>query len=494
MQLTQLQQLAQTHKQHSFLGFGFVIGGGLLACVLGFGHPNKNVQAVFLGCGLTLGFGGTTALMLHDQMRTGKTFLPFGRTELGSWLEEYEGRNYPEWIDYLPEGLQADAIALWQSQPKQPTPPPTVPAAAAMPPPVQPEPAAVAITPPPSSAQWDKTQWELWKRIVADCPDLRFILMANLVVISGVQQGGKSTFASIIGRLRGYLLGHQQTSVSPHKDGREFFGGDVIGHGGNFDAIAQWYEGMVNGFEVHPNTTTSLLVDELTQYVGDWETLGQNIVRTALSESVKHGYRVILVNHAKTVSAGFAGIKGARELIESSAVQITRSYAYKPDGSQTVNPVIDATFPGLGNRQITIPDWLNLELLKLVQTPAQTNNNPTVTPAVTTLVTPTVTPGYTSVTGNLVRFPVTPPVTACNHGEPSGYGFGNCNQLQPVTTVTTPVTANGGTVREQVLNLLSQGVSESKIIKDHLGYQGRNYQQGKAIFDQLVSDVNVVNR
>lgn len=494
-QLQQLQQQAQTHKHHSFLGFGAVIGGGLLACVLGFGHPNKNVQAVFLGCGLTLGFGGTAVLMLHDQMRTGKVYLPFGRTEFGAWFEDYITPGYPEWINWLDEAVQPDAIALWQAQPKQVTPPSAAtqlatPAAAPSPSPAVTE----SISPPAISAQWDRTQREVWNRIISDCPDLRLVLMANLVVISGVQQGGKSTLASIIGRLRGYLLGYQQVSVSPHKDGHQVFGGEVIGHGGNFEAIAQWYQAMVDGFEVHPDSVTSLLVDELTDYVDDWEKLGQEIVRTALSKSVKHGYRVILVNHAQTVSNGFANIKGAKQLIENSAVQIVRSYAYKPDGSQGINPVIEVTLPSLGTRQITLPDWLNLDFLKLVSMPLQADSNPTVTPAVTNLVTPTVTPGYTPVTGNLVRFPVTPPVTACNHGEPSGSQFGNCNQLQPVTTVTTPVTAPIVNMREQIANLISQGVSESKIIKEHLGYQGRNYPQGKAIFDQLMSGLDVVNR
>lgn len=464
--LQQLHNRATSAKHSSYLGYGSVLGGGLLACLLGFSSGDRNIQRQFVGTGLSLAIGGSAVLALLDKCNTGKVCLPFTRYQLGEWLEDAPGRNYPEWIDYLPEGLQGEAVSLWQSQPKQPTPPPpavtelvtpSAPAAAAMP---SPPPAVTdSISPPAVSSGWDRTQWEVWNHIVTDCPDLRLVLMANLVVISGVQQGGKSTLASIIGRLRGYLLGYRQISVSPHKDGHKIFGGEVIGHGGNFEAIARWYQGMVDGFEVHPSITTSLLVDELTDYVDDWEKLGQDIVRTALSKSVKHGYRVILVNHAQTVSNGFANIKGAKQLIESSAVQILRSYAYRPDGSQGINPTIEVTLPSLGTRQITLPDWLNLDFLKVVSMPPQANSNPTVTAPVQTVQNPVQTVEPT----NLVQFRLNRD-ELLNHSS-SGRFSGSVQFSSTVQGRFTPQNWDAAYTLNRITELHGQGLNQTQVIE-----------------------------
>ena len=220
-----------------------------------------------------------------------------------------------------------------------------------------------AIQPPAISARWSQQQWQLWERIVQDAPDLRFLLLANVVVISGSQQTGKSSLASAIAYCRRYLMGGESVAASPHPDAKTIFDGRVIGFGGNFDAIQGFYDEMVANFKMG-DRTRSLIVDELTQYTGDWQKLGQSLVRTAISESTKHGWKPILINHARTVSAGFAGIVGIKELIENSAVQVLRSYAYGADGSQGIDPVIIVTIPGLGERRLSIPAWLWLPTLK----------------------------------------------------------------------------------------------------------------------------------
>ena len=210
---------------------------------------------------------------------------------------------------------------------------------------------------PPISQQWTEKQWQLWNRIIQDCPDLRFALFSKVLVISGPQQTGKSSLASAIAYLRAVLLNQPCTAVSPHIDGDRIFAGDVIGSGGNFEGIEAWYTELVENFEMD-SQRRSLVVDELTQYQGDYEKLGQSIVRTALSESDKHGYSPILINHAKTVSAGFGNIKGCRELIDSSATKITRSYAETDYGAMERSPVIELERPGKKSIEVALPKWL----------------------------------------------------------------------------------------------------------------------------------------
>ena len=220
-----------------------------------------------------------------------------------------------------------------------------------------------AIQPPAISARWNQQQWQLWERIVQDAPDLRFLLLANVVVISGSQQTGKSSLASAIAYCRRYLMGWEPVAASPHPDAKTIFDGRVIGSGGNFNAIQSFYDEMTENFKMG-DVTRSLIVDELTQYAGDWQQLGQSLVRSAISESTKHGWKPILINHARTVSAGFAGIVGIKELIENSAVQVLRSYGYGADGSQGIDPVVIVTIPGLGERRLSVPAWLWLPTLK----------------------------------------------------------------------------------------------------------------------------------
>lgn len=220
-----------------------------------------------------------------------------------------------------------------------------------------------SITPPPISASWTGQQWQLWQRLMRDCPDLRFPLMAKLVVVSGPQQTGKSSLASAIAYLRSYLLDWPTLAVTPHPDGQTLFEGLVVGAGRNFGAIEAFYINLVENFSMGEKRR-SLIVDELTQYAGDWEELGQALVRTALSESDKHGFAPILINHAKTVSAGFAGIKGVRELIDSSALQLTRQYGETGWGEMCRSPQVRMNRPGQAETILPIPDWLHLPNLQ----------------------------------------------------------------------------------------------------------------------------------
>jgi len=227
---------------------------------------------------------------------------------------------------------------------------------------------AVAVEPgsiaaPPVSKDWTPQQWALWNRFTQDCPDLRYALMCKLLVVSGPQQTGKSSLASAIAYLRSYLLQRPTIAVTPHIDGAKIFDGEVIGAGGDFEAIQQFYTDLKENFQMGGDRR-SLVVDELTQYTGDWEKLGQSIVRTALSESDKHGWSPVLINHASTVSAGFADIKGVAKLIENSAVQIIRQYDETPWGEQTRSAEVRLLRPGKPEVVVTIPDWLHLPILQ----------------------------------------------------------------------------------------------------------------------------------
>ncbi|MEP1079448.1 hypothetical protein NDI52_28975 [Leptolyngbya sp. PL-A3] len=219
------------------------------------------------------------------------------------------------------------------------------------------------IAPPPISKNWSELQWQLWQRLVADCPDMRFVLMGKLVVVSGPQQCGKSSLASAIAYLRSYLLGWPTIAVTPHRDGQKIFAGVVVGAGGDFDAIQAFYSDLVENLRMGGDRQ-SLVIDELTQYSNGHEELGQSLVRTALSESDKHGIAPILINHARTLSGGFAGIKGVRDLLDSSAIQLTRQYGETDWGEQVRSAQVKMLRPGHGEVLLTIPDWLWLPELQ----------------------------------------------------------------------------------------------------------------------------------
>lgn len=220
-----------------------------------------------------------------------------------------------------------------------------------------------AISPPAESAQWNSQQWALWRQLMGACPELRFLLLANVVVVSGPQQTGKSSLAAAIAYLRQCLLQWRSVAVSPHPDGRSIFPGDVVGTDGDFGAIGQFYQDFRADFAMGRSPQT-LVVDELTQYHGKFKALGQSLVRTAISESVKHGWRPILINHASTLAGGFAGIEGVRSLLDSSVVSVMRRYAYNPDGSVGISPVVLVTLPDLGEKEIVIPGWVHLPYLR----------------------------------------------------------------------------------------------------------------------------------
>lgn len=233
-------------------------------------------------------------------------------------------------------------------------------------------PAHSSITPPPIADHWTELQWQLWQRLVADCPDLRFVLMGKLVVVSGPQQCGKSSLASAIAYVRSYLLGWPTIAVTPHRDGQKLFAGVVVGAGGDFDAIQAFYSDLVENLRLGGDRQ-SLVIDELTKYTNGHEELGQAIVRTALSESDKHGIAPILINHARTVSAGFSGVKGMRDLIDNSAIQLTRQYGETPWGEQTRSAEVKMARPGQPEMILTIPDWLYLPILQQHYSLAPTN-------------------------------------------------------------------------------------------------------------------------
>lgn len=216
---------------------------------------------------------------------------------------------------------------------------------------------------PPCSKKWTDAQWKLWKRIGSECPGIRSAIFAKVLVVSGPQQTGKSSLASAIAYCRLALLSVPVIAVTPHVDGKKIFGGLVVGAGQNFDEIELWYQGMVDGFSMNADRRT-IVIDEITQYTGDHEKLGQNIIRTALSESDKHGYSPILINHAATVSAGFAGIKGVRELIDTSAAKIVRRYAKTAYGAQTRSPNITVALPGEDAIEVSVPEWFYLPKLQ----------------------------------------------------------------------------------------------------------------------------------
>lgn len=220
------------------------------------------------------------------------------------------------------------------------------------------------IIAPPMAKDWKPQQRDLWNRIVKDCPEIRYLIFANLIVISGPQQSGKSSLASAIAYTRSILTGKPTQAITPHIDGATVFkGAEVIGHGGNFEAIDTWYKALKDGLTMGGDRVT-LIVDELTQYQDDYEKLGQAIVKTAISESTKHGLDPILINHATTVSAGFANIKGVRGLIDTSAVQVTRQYQEAEWGETQRSPIVAIARPGKEPIEVSIPAWFHLPTLE----------------------------------------------------------------------------------------------------------------------------------
>jgi len=220
-----------------------------------------------------------------------------------------------------------------------------------------------AIAAPPVSAQWTPQQWALWNRLMGECPDMRFVLMAKLVVVSGPQQCGKSSLASAIAYARSFLLGWDSTAVTPHVDGASIFHGRVIGSGRRFGEIQAFYENLVDNFSMGSDRQ-SLVIDELSQYTDEHQPLGQNLVRSAVTEADKHGINCILINHAKTLSGGFSGIKGFRELLDNSCVQLTRQYDETDWGEQVRSPQVTVSRPGKAEITLTVPDWFWLPILQ----------------------------------------------------------------------------------------------------------------------------------
>jgi len=237
----------------------------------------------------------------------------------------------------------------------------------------EPEPEPIAAQPVPElqalpnapqcSAHWNEKQKYLWAKIQSDCPELCYAIFGKVLVVSGPQQTGKSSLASAIAFIRKILLGESTIAVTPHVDGAKIFQGRIVGHGGNFDQIQVWYDRLTSDFSMDSDRQT-LVVDELTQYANGHEKLGQAIVRTAISESDKHGYSPVLINHARTVSAGFAGIKGMKALIESSAVQVTRQYQLSDHGAMQRSPTITISLPGKLPTTFMLPKWCYTPILK----------------------------------------------------------------------------------------------------------------------------------
>ncbi len=225
------------------------------------------------------------------------------------------------------------------------------------------EPAIAGAAMPPWAKDWNSTQKELWDRLIKDCPQMTLPIFSKLVVVSGPQQTGKSSLASAIAYCRFILRGDPTIAVTPHVDGKKMFSGLLVGAGGDFEEIQAWYEDLVSKFEMGGDRRT-ILIDELSQYTGDWEKLGQNIVRTALTESDKHGYSPILINHAQTVSAGFSGIPGVKALIDSSAIRILRQYHLTDWGEQTRSNTITMELPDGKKLSSTVPDWFHLPTLQ----------------------------------------------------------------------------------------------------------------------------------
>ena len=225
------------------------------------------------------------------------------------------------------------------------------------------EPAIAGAAMPPWAKDWNATQKQLWDKLIKDCPQMTLPIFSKLVVVSGPQQTGKSSLASAIAYCRFILRGDPTIAVTPHVDGKKMFSGLLVGAGGDFEEIEAWYEDLVSKFEMGGDRRT-ILIDELSQYTGDWEKLGQNIVRTALTESDKHGYSPILINHAQTVSAGFSGIPGVKALIDSSAIRILRQYELATWGEQTRSNTITMELPDGKKLSSTVPDWFHLPTLQ----------------------------------------------------------------------------------------------------------------------------------
>lgn len=277
-------------------------------------------------------------------------------------LQDVESGN---WVDRLPEREKQRYLADKAEELKElpaATGNTTTPEAIALDGDTEPQAIDPRKVAPPIAQNWTDKQWQLWNRLILDCPDLRFALFSKVLVISGPQQTGKSSLASAIAYLRAILLGQPCTAVSPHKDAIMLFRGELVGAGGDFEAIQEWYTDMVESFSMN-SKRRSLVVDELTQYAGEHEKLGQAIVRTALSESDKHGYAPILINHAKTLSAGFGNIKGVKELLNSSVTQITRRYRDLEYGAMERSPAVELERPGQKAIEFEIPAWLYTPIL-----------------------------------------------------------------------------------------------------------------------------------
>jgi hypothetical protein len=78
----------------------------------------------------------------------------------------------------------------------------------------------------------------------------------------------------------------------------------------------------------------------------------------------------------------------------------------------------------------------------------------------------------------------------CNDELPSGNDVVTNSVTEPVTDAMTPV-ADAATEAYKptylaIMALQQQGVSESKIIKEVLGQEGRNYEKGKAMLEALL--------
>lgn len=294
------------------------------------------------------------------------------------------------------------------------------------------------------------------------------------ILVYGPQGAGKTTFSAWLIRER-RKAGHQIKILDPHREFGQWDGLEVYGDGMDYEAIDRqlaWftseikkrYTARAQSSHYKPQPIT-VLCEEFTSWSDRCES-SSDFFRESLSDIRKIGLHVVFVSHARTLT-GLGGSKGLAAARDAGLLELELEAQVDPV-TKKASPALRGKlkYPGLTERKaVAIAPWMkgDMNFKKAVQE---------VTPAVT----PPENPEPSSLERNLLEALYR---NSPEFQEREVTGSGNAeNPKLPLTKE----------LFDTVTTLMKLGsMKPSQIIKDCWGYKGRNYSDGKALFDQLMN-------
>jgi hypothetical protein len=293
------------------------------------------------------------------------------------------------------------------------------------------------------------------------------------ILIYGAQGAGKTTFSAWLIRER-RKAGHQIKILDPHREFAQWDGLEVYGDGMDYEAIdcqLAWftseikkrYGARAQSAHYKPQPIT-VLCEEFTSWSDRCES-SSDFFRESLSDIRKIGLHVIFVSHARTLT-GLGGSKGLAATRDAGLLELELEAQVDPV-TKKASPALRGKlkYPGLAERKaVAIAPWMKGDM-----------NFKEPTQEVTEGVTPPENPELSSLERNLLE--------ALYHNSPE-FQEKEVTGSSSAENSPLPLTKE---LFDTVTTLMKLGgMKPSQIIKDCWGYKGRNYSEGKALFDQLM--------